>query len=229
VAEQSSEKAGEAGEKRSRWGHPLVPLAAIAAILVAATLAFLLFGGSGSELPNGAKAANVAGFEGEVLKPRLPAPETRLLNYTGQPVSLGAMRGKPLLVTFLYTHCPDVCPLIASNLGVVLKELGPRANGVNVVAISVDPKGDTPATVAKFLGERDLNGKMDYLIGNAQQLGPVWEAWNVGSERDAESPEFVAHSALVYGVSASGRLVTIYPANFKPSQIVHDLPKLAQL
>jgi protein SCO1/2 len=139
------------------------------------------------------------------------------------------MRGKPLLVTFIYTHCPDVCPLIASNLGVVLKELGPRANGVNVVAISVDPKGDTPATVAKFLGERDLNGKMDYLVGDAQQLGPVWEAWNVGSERDAESPEFVAHSALVYGVSASGRLVTIYPANFKPSQIVHDLPKLAQL
>src|SRR6478609_9579505 len=78
VAEQSSEKAVETGEKRSRWGHPLVPLGAIAAILVAATLAFLLLGGGGSELPNGAKAANVAGFEGEVLKPRLPAPETRL-------------------------------------------------------------------------------------------------------------------------------------------------------
>ena len=217
------------GEKRSRWGHPLVPLGVIATILVVATLGFLLFGSNGNELPNGAKAASVSGFDGEVLKPQLPAPETTLPNYNGKQVSLGAMRGKPLLVTFLYTHCPDVCPLIASQLGVMLKELGPRANQVNVVAISVDPKGDTRATVTKFLGERGLIGKMDYLIGNAHQLGPVWEAWNVGSERNAGAPEFIAHTALVYGISSSGKLVTIYPANFKPSQIVHDLPKLAQL
>ena len=208
----------------------LVPLGVIAAILAVATVAFVLLDGGGSELPNGAKAASAAGFQGEVLKPRLPAPETTLPNYTGQPVSLGSLRGKPLLVTFLYTHCPDVCPLIASNLGVALKELGPRAaDRVNIVAISVDPKGDTPATVAKFLSDRDMRGKMDYLIGDANQLGPVWEAWNVGSEADATNPELIAHSALVYGVSSSGKLVTIYPANFKPSQIVHDLPKLAQL
>ena len=216
-------------EKQSEKRFPLVPVAVIVGILAVATLAFVLLGGKSSELPNGAKAASVAGFQGEVLKPRLPAPETTLPNYTGQPVSLGAMRGKPLLVTFLYTHCPDVCPLIASNLGVALKELGPNADDVNVVAISVDPKGDTPATVSKFLDARDLQGKMDYLIGDAGQLGPVWEAWNVGSEADATNPEFIAHSALVYGVSSSGRLVTIYPANFKPSQIVHDLPKLAEL
>jgi protein SCO1/2 len=208
----------------------LVPLGVIVAILAIATLAFVLLDGGSSELPNGAKAASAAGFQGEVLKPRLPAPETTLRNYTGQPVSLGSLRGKPLLVTFLYTHCPDVCPLIASNLGVALKELGPKAaDRVNIVAISVDPKGDTPGTVAKFLSDRDMNGKMDYLIGDASQLGPVWEAWNVGSEAEATNPEFVAHSALVYGVSSSGKLVTIYPANFKPSQIVHDLPKLAQL
>jgi protein SCO1 len=208
----------------------LVPLGVIAAILAVATLAFVLLDGGGSELPNGAKVATAAGFQGEVLKPRLPAPETTLPNYTGQPVSLGSLRGRPLLVTFLYTHCPDVCPLIASNLGVTLKELGPKAaDRVNIVAISVDPKGDTPAAVAKFLAERDMSGKMDYLIGDAGQLGPVWESWNVGSEADAANPEFIAHSALVYGVSSSGKLVTIYPANFKPSQIVHDLPKLAQL
>jgi protein SCO1/2 len=208
----------------------LVPLGVIAAILAVATLAFVLLKGGGSELPNGAKAASVAGFEGEVLKPRLPAPETTLPNYTGQSVSLGSLRGKPLLVTFLYTHCPDVCPLIASNLGVALKELGPKAaDRVNIVAISVDPKGDTPATVAKFLSDREMRGKMDYLIGDARQLGPVWESWNVGSEADATNPEFIAHSALVYGVGSSGKLVTIYPANFKPSQIVHDLPKLAEL
>ena len=108
-------------------------------------------------------------------------------------------------------------------------ELGPKAKDVNVVAISVDPKGDTKQTVEKFLGERDLKGRMDYLIGDASQLGPVWESWNVGSEAEASNPELIAHTALVYGISSSGKLVTIYPANFKPSQIVHDLPKLEQL
>ena len=72
-----------------------------------------------------------------------------------------------------------------------------------------------------------MTGQMQYLVGSAGQLAPVWKAWNVGSQQDATNPEFVAHSALVYGVSASGKLMTIYPANFKPADIVHDVPKLA--
>ena len=68
---------------------------------------------------------------------------------------------------------------------------------------------------------------MQYLVGSAAQLAPVWKAWNVGSQRDSTNPEFVAHSALVYGVSGSGKLMTIYPSNFKPADIEHDVPKLA--
>ncbi len=49
----------------------------------------------------------------------------------------------------------------------------------------------------------------------------------MGSNREAGQPQLVAHSALVYGISASGRLTTIYPASFEPSQIVHDVPRLA--
>jgi len=48
----------------------------------------------------------------------------------------------------------------------------------------------------------------------------------VGSQRDASNPEFVAHSGLVYGIAASGKVTTLYPANFRPSQIVHDVPLL---
>jgi cytochrome oxidase Cu insertion factor (SCO1/SenC/PrrC family) len=67
---------------------------------------------------------------------------------------------------------------------------------------------------------------MQYLLGSVDQLARTWSAWNVGSKRDAASPQFVAHSALVYGIAASGKLTTIYPANFQPSQIVHDVPLL---
>jgi len=91
----------------------------------------------------------------------------------------------------------------------------------------VDPRGDKPSSVARFLSQRRMTGQMQYLVGSAAQLAPVWKAWNVGSQRDSTNPEFVAHSALVYGVSGSGKLMTIYPSNFKPADIEHDVPKLA--
>jgi cytochrome oxidase Cu insertion factor (SCO1/SenC/PrrC family) len=68
---------------------------------------------------------------------------------------------------------------------------------------------------------------MQYLIGSPAQLASTWAAWSVGSTREAGQPQLVAHSALVYGITASGKMRTIYPATFEPSQIVHDVPKLA--
>ena len=68
---------------------------------------------------------------------------------------------------------------------------------------------------------------MQYLIGSAAELARTWRAWSVGSTREVSQPDLVAHSALVYGISASGRLTTIYPATFEPSEIAHDVPKLA--
>ncbi len=72
-----------------------------------------------------------------------------------------------------------------------------------------------------------MTGRMQYLIGSAGELARTWSAWGVGAEAEVGQPDLVAHSALVYGVSASGALTTIYPATFEPRQIVHDVPKLA--
>jgi cytochrome oxidase Cu insertion factor (SCO1/SenC/PrrC family) len=95
------------------------------------------------------------------------------------------------------------------------------------VIVSVDPHGDTRAAVAQFMRLHELAGEAKYLIGSAAQLGAVWKEWNIGSQADADNPALVAHTALVYGISGhSGKLTTIYPANFTPSEIVHDLPKL---
>jgi hypothetical protein len=55
----------------------------------------------------------------------------------------------------------------------------------------------------------------------------VWKAWGVGSERDAKDPQLVNHSGLIYGVTGSGRRMTIYAGNFRPADIVHDVPLLA--
>jgi protein SCO1/2 len=203
------------------------PLLVIVAVLAGATA--LIIANSGSPaLPGGAKTANSTHYAGETISPRLPAPTLgNLRNYLGERVNLADYRGKAVFVTFLYTHCPDVCPLITSELHNALARMTPaERRRQQIIAVSVDPRRDTHKAVAEFVSQHGMTGKMKYLVGTAHELGPVWEAWNVGSEPDSVNPEFVAHSALVYGISASGKLTTIYPANFKPQEIVSDLPKL---
>lgn len=196
-----------------------------------AALAFALAGGGRSSRPAlsaGARqgSARASGYFGTLALPARQAPPLDLHSYLGRRVTLAQFRGKAVLVTFLYTRCPDVCPLIASNLGVALRQLGAGAAHVQVIAVSVDPRGDTPTAVAAFLRAHELRGRIQYLIGSPAQLGRTWAAWGVGSTRDATKPELVAHAALVYGVSASGRLTTIYAPTFEPSQIAHDAPLL---
>jgi len=197
--------------------------------LVAAAGAAVALGIGGCSSSKGPTKLAQSSFHAEgILSPPRPAPPLALRDYLGRPVDIAAYRGKAVLVTFLYTHCPDVCPLIASNLGVALRLMGPRvAAKARVIAVSVDPRGDTRRAVAAFLARRRVAGRIDYLIGSARQLAHVWQAWGVGSERDASNPELVNHSGLVYGITASGRQATIYAANFRPADVAHDVPLLA--
>jgi protein SCO1/2 len=163
-----------------------------------------------------------------VLSPPTPAPPIALRNYLGQEVNLSSYRGKAVLVTFLYTNCPDVCPLITSNLRVAQNLMGPKvASKVQIIAVSVDPKGDTKKAVASFLAHHEMTGRMQYLVGSAHELAQVWKAWGVGSERDAGQPQFINHSGLIYGITASGKRTALYSASFKPADVAHDASLLA--
>src|SRR5215467_7463103 len=171
----------------------VVPLVLVLVVAGAAT-AVLAIGSKGSDkLPNNVKKeAPANGFVGATLSPIRQAPPIALRNYLGKPVTLAEYRGKAVLVTFLYVHCPDVCPAIASALRVVRQQLGPEDSKMQIIAVSVDPRGDKPSSVARFLAQRRMTGQMQYLIGSAKQLVPVWKAWNVGSQQDSSNPEFVA-------------------------------------
>ena len=205
----------------------MLPIALI--LLLLGVLTALLAGGAGKPaLPGNASTAASPRFEGVAVVPPQAAPALNTLrNYDGTPFDLSSDRGKVVFVTFLYSHCPDVCPLIASQLHNTYERLGPALRRrVAIVAVSVDPHGDTPGAVAAFVREHGLTGQARYLIGSAPQLAAVWEAWKVGSTRDTSNPQLVNHSALVYGVSARGRLTTIYAASFDPAQLIHDVPVL---
>jgi protein SCO1 len=197
-----------------------------AAVLAAAAL---VAGCGGASSEQSSTRAADPHFRGAVANPPYPAKPLTLRNYNGRPVDLSRYRGKAVLVTFIYVHCPDVCPLIVSHLHTAQAELGGQARKLRIVAVSVDPKGDTPRSVAAFLRVRQMSGRMDYLIGSRPQLERVWKRWGILSKADPKVPDQVEHSALIYGISASGKVMTLYPANFKPAWIVHDVPKLAAL
>jgi protein SCO1 len=200
-----------------------------AVVLAVAALVAGCGGGGGSSSEQSSTRPSDPQFRGAVANPAYPAKPLRLRNYNGTPVDLSGYRGKAVLVTFIYDHCPDVCPLIVSHLHTAQAELGGQARKLRIVAVSVDPKGDTPRTVAAFLRSHQMTGRMDYLIGSRPQLESVWKEWGILSKADPKVPDQVEHSALVYGISASGKVMTLYPANFKPAWIVHDVPKLAAL
>jgi protein SCO1 len=213
----------------ARLPLPRLALPIIVVLLIAGGVTALLAGGSSKPaLPGNASAAKLSSFDGLTLSPRIPAPPLDTLrNYDGAAFNLGGDRGKVVLVTFLYSHCPDVCPLIASNLHNTYERMTPKMRQrVAIVAVSVDPHGDSAGAVGAFVRAHLLSGEADYLIGTTKTLPPVWEAWKVGSQADTSRPDLVNHTALVYGISASGKLTTIYSANFEPGQIVHDVPGL---
>lgn len=210
---------------------PRVFAVLLVVIVIAGGVALLTTGGNGSQNPAGSISTKHSAFEATgLLSPARPAPPIALHNYLGQPVNIDNYRGKAVLVTFLYTNCPDICPIITSQLRVAQNLMTPAVRSkLQIIAVSVDPKGDTPKAVAAFLARHGMTGRMQYLIGSAAELSRVWKAWGVGSVVDAGQPQFVNHTGIVYGITASGKQMTLYSPEFKPSAIAHDVPILASL
>jgi protein SCO1/2 len=204
-------------------------VSSLVALLVAVGLLGACGGSSQSSSASAGATATTAGGKLDapaVATPPKPAPDFTLRDSLGRRVTLSQYRGKAVLLTFIYDHCPDICPLIVSNLHNAQALLGRAASKAQVVAVSVDPKGDTPATVKSFLAAHRMTGRMEYLIGSKAQLTPVWKAYGVGVTASPDSRE-VDHTAAVYGITSGGRITALYPSDFKPAWIAHDVPILA--
>ena len=202
---------------------------AIASAIALLTPAAIGCGGASTAQPTAsarpAKPSTALDAPAKAAPPR-PAADFTLRDSLGRRVRLSQYRGKAVLLTFIYDHCPDVCPLIVSNLHNALAQMGPDARRVQVVAVSVDPKGDTPRTVRAFLRAHEMTGRMEYLIGSKRRLVPVWRKWGIQVQASPDRRE-VGHSAFVYGITGRGEVTALYPSNLKPAWIAHDVPILA--
>jgi protein SCO1 len=160
-------------------------------------------------------------FAGAALQPPKAIPDFSLGDAHGREISMSEQRGKLVLVTFIYTHCPDVCPLITQNLNEALGQLGDARKDIRVLAISVDPRGDTAKAVRAYEKLHHLVPEFHYLIGSKPELLRVWKAYGVAAV--ASDPELVDHTAYTMLVDRAGKGRVIYDAHFQAKEIVHDV------
>jgi protein SCO1/2 len=197
----------------------------------AAVLACIVLADCGSSQTQAHTTDSLSNLDVKLQAPaqlRAATPQFELRDSAGKLVRLSQFMGKAVLLTFIYDHCPDTCPLIVANLHNALLKLGPAAGRLQIIAVSVDPRGDTPATVKAFLAAHEMAGRMEYLIGSFKELAPLWRAYGIQVDASPDKREgTVGHSAFVYGITGSGSVLVLYPPTFEPSWIVHDVPLLA--
>jgi len=206
--------------------RPLVILlvAVVSGSVLLGLLALRLHAGESQAAPR------AAGLRADLVPGTLdgsPAPRIRLADAAGGAIDTGRLAGTPYLVTFLYSTCPDVCPLIAEDLRAAIDDLGAQRDDVAVVAVSVDPRGDTRAGVREFLRRHRLPAEFHYGIGSRQQLAPVWKQW-YAAPQITDHPETSSHTAVVWLVDGHGTLRGMYPAGapLAAGDVAHDLRAL---
>src|SRR5271169_4338590 len=137
----------------------------------------------------------------------------RLEDQNGKPVSEADMKGRPFLVFFGFTHCPDICPTTLFEMSQVMKALGPDADRAGALFITVDPERDTPAALKDYLSNFDphLRG----LTGDQAAINAAIKAYRVYAKKiPLDGGDYTMdHTALVYLMDKNGRFVA--PFNMK--------------
>jgi protein SCO1 len=155
------------------------------------------------------------------------APYFTLADQSGQQVSLKQFRGRPVVLAFMFTHCTDICPLNAEKMHGAATNLGSKAaDKVAWLAVSVDPKNDTPDAAAKFAADHGLTGKLRFLMGNEDKLVPVWRAYHLIDANAPPPTDPTIHYGGVYVIDTEGRERVLMSDNFSPEQLADNLKLL---
>ena len=163
-------------------------------------------------------------FAGVMHDPASTVTDFTLIDESGASFSLSDLRGRWILLTYGYTHCPDVCPLTLAHLRDVKKRLNLGNAELTVVFVTIDPERDTLDTLRQYIGHFDAEFKG--LTGNAEQIAQAATAFNVKYEKqasDSAAGYSMAHTAYIFAIDPQLQLRVTYPYEVMPDEIVADL------
>jgi protein SCO1 len=192
----------------------------LAVLAVTLCAAGALAGCSHQEAPW--QLANVTGH--------LPDLEFSLTGDDGKPVTASTFKGDTTLVYFGYTHCPDVCPETMARLMRVLGKLGPDAQQVRILFVTVDPARDTPQALHDYVGAFDAQHARG-LTGSDAQIESLAQRYRVAYQMEKRDPNGnydVTHSSAVYIFDAEGHARLLATDQDTPDQITQDLRRIIE-
>ena len=142
----------------------------------------------------------------------------QLTDQAGQTVTDQNLKGRPTLIFFGFTHCPDVCPTSLFEISEVLKAMGKDADRVNACFVSVDPERDTAAAMKDYLSSFDPHLKG--LTGNPEAVTKVLTAYRVYAKKVPlkDGDYTMDHTALIYLMDKDGRFVAPFNLKRKPEE-----------
>ena len=161
----------------------------------------------------------------KVAQPAAIGGPFQLTDQNGKAVTDKSLKGKPTLIFFGYTHCPDVCPTSLFEISEVLRVMGKDADKLNAVFISVDPERDTQATMKDYLSSFDPH--LQGLSGDPAETAKVISSYRVYAKKipTKDGDYTMDHTALIYLMDRDGRFVSPFNLKRTPEEAAAELKK----
>jgi protein SCO1/2 len=174
----------------------------------------------------GTRAADSAvtptpGLAADIVIPpeSMPASDFTLHDQDGKAVSVSAFHGHVVAITFLDSHCKQLCPLEADQLAQAQRALGTAAK-LTVLVVSVAPATDTPESERAFAALHHWTGEWHWLMGAPEQMAAVWKAYSIAVQGTSDN---VLHSTVLYLVDKQGFQRAGWASGLQPDQLARDV------
>ena len=208
----------------------------LAGAAVAAALAVAGCSSSGSQAPGSqgsapsqANSASAAALENPNLDlgtslGNKPAPDFKLVNQFGQPMSLSQFRGKVVMLAFEDSECTTICPLTTQSMVLAKELLGKAGNSVQLLGVDANPDAIDVSNVRDYSRVHNMTNQWDFLTGSLAQLKSVWKSYNIAVQ--IESGE-IDHTPALYMIDQQGRLQKVYLTQMAYSSVTQAAQVLA--
>jgi cytochrome oxidase Cu insertion factor (SCO1/SenC/PrrC family) len=213
------------GSNKTRRATWLAGLAVIAALAVAGCSS----SGSQASGQSPANPANAAAMENPNLDlgtslGNKPAPDVKLVNQFGQPMSLSQFRGRVVMLSFEDSECTTVCPLTTQSMVLAKELLGKAGNSVQLLGVDANPDAIKVSDVMDYSRVHGMINQWDFLTGSLAQLKSVWKSYNIAVQIESGQ---IDHTPALYVIDSQGRLQKVYLTQMAYSSVTQSAQVLA--